>query len=85
MAGGDLDKNSAIGVVGTEFCLNWAQERRDGEKNSENLFSRLSQWNIVEQRMRYKLEGAIWQGRVLFFFFIEGSIVGELYAPGMIQ
>ena len=32
IVGGDLDKSSFIGMVGTKVCLNWAQERRGGEK-----------------------------------------------------
>ena len=43
MVGGDLDKNSFFGVVGTDACLNWDQERRGIEKKGENLFSRLAQ------------------------------------------
>lgn len=43
MAGGDLDKNSFIGVVGIDACLSWDQERRGVEIKGENLFSRLPQ------------------------------------------
>lgn len=31
-----------MGVVETDACLNWDQERRGVERKGENLFSRLS-------------------------------------------
>lgn len=34
--------SSFMGVVETDACLNWDQERRGVERKGENLFSRLS-------------------------------------------